>query len=161
MPERKARYEAMLEEAKQALQQSPNEFKKWVETSEEVVKAMSDMTKDELALIKQYLRRDLKEFGENVEKPEPESFKDSQFYQGIVNTIWQNLAEITDQTQIEWHEIFADIEHGGVYHAGEIIGLGKLVCEQCGHEEFYYHPQPVSRCIHCDHDHFARYPLDP
>ncbi len=159
MPKQKARYEAMLEEAKEALQHSPEAFKEWVETSEKVVQAASDMTKDELALINQYLKRDLKEFGRQADNHYP--LQSSPFYQTIVNTVWQSLADITDKTQLEWQEVFNDLEHQGIYNTGEIVGLGILVCEKCHHQEIYHHPQKVALCSKCSHDQFTRKAFEP
>ncbi|WP_413111907.1 zinc ribbon-containing protein [Thaumasiovibrio sp. DFM-14] len=160
MPKQKERYEAMLEEAKQALKQSPEAFKEWVETSEEVIKAASDMTKDELELINQYLKRDMKEFGREADKQDY-PLSSSPFYQTIVNTIWQSLADITDKTQLEWREVFTDLEHQGVYNVGEMVGLGVLVCEKCQHQEIYHHPQYVAPCSKCGHNQFTRKAFEP
>ncbi len=63
-----------------------------------------------MALISAYLKRDLKEFGKNVEES-PEPFSESPFYRVVSETIWEGLAEITDKTQIEWHEVMDDLQH--------------------------------------------------
>ena len=34
----------------------------------------------------------------------------------IKESIWQQLADITDKTQLEWREVFQDLNHHGVYH---------------------------------------------
>lgn len=42
----------------------------------------------------------------------------------IKESLWQELADITDKTQLEWREVFRDLNHHGVYHSGEVVGLG-------------------------------------
>ncbi len=56
---------------------------------------------------------------------------DSVFMRVIKESLWQELADITDKTQLEWREVFQDLNHHGVYHSGEVVGLGNLVCEKC------------------------------
>ncbi len=50
---------------------------------------------------------------------------DSVFMRVIKESLWQELADITDKTQLEWREVFQDLNHHGVYHSGEVVGLGK------------------------------------
>ncbi len=118
MAKQKKEYEALLEQVTETLKHSPDELKQWAETTAKYRQAASDMTKDEWALISAYLKRDLKEFGKNVEESPPEPFSESPFYRVVSETIWEGLAEITDKTQIEWHELMDDLQHQGVYQAG-------------------------------------------
>jgi len=79
----------------------------------------------------------------------------------IANSIWQGLLEITDKTKVEWVELFQDLEHQGLYKAGDMIGLGILVCENCGHHVEYNHPTEIVPCIRCGNTAFSRQPLKP
>ncbi|WP_419205331.1 zinc ribbon-containing protein [Photobacterium leiognathi] len=160
MTQQKAHYEALLEKVTETLKNSPQELKKFIETTELYGKAASDMTKDELALIEAYLKSDLKTFSEEA-KNSPEPFKESPFYQLVSETIWQHLAEITDKTQLEWLEVMDDIKHKGVYHSGELVGLGHLVCEKCGHQQTITHVTRIEPCIKCGCKEFSRQPLEP
>ncbi|MGF1688281.1 zinc ribbon-containing protein [Photobacterium japonica] len=160
MADQKKDYESLLEEVTAALKRSPDELKHWATITEQYRQAASDMTKDELALISAYLKRDLHEFAQNVESS-PEPFGESPFYRVVKETIWEGLAEATDKTQIEWREVMDDFKHQGVYEAGEIVGLGHLVCEQCGHDEQITHVKAISPCLRCGHTRFTRKPLSP
>jgi rubrerythrin len=156
MPKRKAGYEEMIDEVVDNLKHSPEEVQHVLEKSGQVVEAANDMTKDELALISAYVKSDLKEFAENYEES-----KSGPFYLMIANSIWQGLLDITDRTKVEWLELFQDLEHQGVYSAGEMIGLGVLVCEKCGHKTEYNHPTTITPCIKCNHKSFSRQSLKP
>ncbi|EGU44834.1 hypothetical protein VII00023_11569 [Vibrio ichthyoenteri ATCC 700023] len=156
MPKRKAGYEDMFDDVVEALKHSPDEVNHVLETSGKYVDAANDMTKDELALISAYMKSDLKEFADNYEHS-----KSGPFYQMVTNSIWQGLLEITDRTKVEWVELFADLEHQGLYQAGEVIGLGTLVCDKCGHQTQYNHPTEIISCIQCGHTAFTRKPLKP
>lgn len=160
MAKQKKEYEALLEQITETLKHSPEELKHWGEITAKYRQAASDMTKDEWALISAYLKRDLEEFGRNV-RESPEPFSESPFYKLVSESIWEGLAEITDKTQLEWREVMDDLQHQGIYQAGEIVGLGNLVCEKCGHHEIYTHAKRIEPCSKCGHVQFTRQPLAP
>ncbi|MDN3696614.1 MULTISPECIES: zinc ribbon-containing protein [Vibrio] len=156
MPKRKKGYEEVLEDVVETLKHSPDEIGNVLETSGKVVNAANDMTKDELSLVSAYVKSDLKEFADNYEES-----KSGPFYLMITDTIWQGLLEITDRTKVEWVELFKDLEHQGLYQSGEVIGLGILVCENCGHKVQYSHPTIISTCSRCGNNGFSRQALKP
>lgn len=51
------------------------------------------------------VRRDLEEFALSYEESLDEE-TDSVFMRVIKESIWQELADITDKTQLEWREVF-------------------------------------------------------
>lgn len=156
MPKRKAGYEEMFDDVVEALKHSPDEVNHVFETSGKVVGAANDMTKDELALVSAYVKSDLKEFADSYEDS-----KSGPFYLMIADSIWQGLLEITDRTKVEWVELFEDLEHQGLYQAGEVIGLGMLVCDECGHKTEYNHPTIIIPCTKCGCKGFSRQALKP
>ncbi|HBY5878441.1 TPA: zinc ribbon-containing protein, partial [Klebsiella pneumoniae] len=90
-----------------------------------------------------------------------EDESDSVFMRVIKESLWQELADITDKTQLEWREVFQDLNHHGVYHSGEVVGLGNLVCEKCHYHLAVYTPDVLPRCRKCGHDQFQRRPFEP
>ncbi|MCD9531593.1 zinc ribbon-containing protein [Photobacterium carnosum] len=189
MTKQQKQYEAILEKVTEALKHSPEELKKFfkmtelygkaasdmtkdelslveayiksdLKTTELYGKAASDMTKDELSLVEAYVKSDLKTFTEEV-KNSSQPFSESPFYKLVSESIWKNLAEVTDKTQLEWIEVMDDIQHKGVYEAGELVGLGNLVCEKCGHIEMITHVTRIEPCVKCGCKQFSRLPLNP
>ena len=53
------------------------------------------------------------------------------------------------------------MNHHGVYHSGEVVGLGNLVCEKCHHHIAVYTPEVLPLCPKCGHDQFQRRPFEP
>jgi hypothetical protein len=51
------------------------------------------------------VRRDLEEFARSYEESQDE-VTDSVFMRVIKESLWQELADITDKTQLEWREVF-------------------------------------------------------
>ena len=156
MSKSKLGYEEMFEDVVEVLKHSPDEINRVLETSEKLVEAANDLTKDELALVSAYVKSDLKEFSESFEES-----KGGPFYIMVADSIWQGLLEITDRTKVEWVELFDDLEHQGLYQVGEVIGLGILVCDECGHKIQYNHPTVVIPCIKCGYKGFSRKALKP
>lgn len=91
------------------------------------------------------VKRDLEEFARSYEESH-EDESDSVFMRVIKESLWQELADITDKTQLEWREVFQDLNHHGVYHSGEVVGLGNPVCEKC-HYHRRYTPRTCCRAV--------------
>lgn len=161
MSEQKAQYTVFIQRVRDALKRSPEELQSWVELSERYFNAASEMTKDEFALIEAYFKRDVQAFSERYKKVEshllPHHDEDAQLFRDLIaNSLWEKLAEITDKTQLEWHEVLRDIQHQGVYHSGEVVGLGILICEKCGNQSEHCHVDVLIPCIKCGCKEFSR-----
>ncbi len=89
---------------------------------EKIVRA-GDLTQSEIESVIAAVKRDLEEFARSYEESH-EDESDSVFMRVIKESLWQELADITDKTQLEWREVFQDLNHHGVYHSGEVVGLG-------------------------------------
>lgn len=118
------------------------------------------LSSSEVDEVMRAVRRDLYEFFRSY--PEAESaLEDSVFLRVIRESLWKELADITDKSQLEWREVFKDLHHHGVYQSGEVVGLGNLVCENCGFTRAIYTPESLTRCPECNHDQFQRQPFEP
>ncbi|OOF10947.1 MULTISPECIES: zinc ribbon-containing protein [Salinivibrio] len=156
MNKEKDTQQSIIERVKDALENSPESLARWVELSEQYLKAAADLTKDEWALIEAYFKRDVKAFGAQYDKSQADEIDSEVFNDLIADTIWEQLAEITDRTQLEWREVFDDLQHQGVYEAGEIVGLGILQCEQCQHQTRHNRVDVIHPCVKCGHRFFTR-----
>ncbi|WP_075180671.1 zinc ribbon-containing protein [Pantoea sp. 1.19] len=121
---------------------------------------VGELTRSEIDQVTRAVQRDLEEFARSYGESAAEE-EDSVFFRVIRESVWQELADITDKTQLEWREVFQDLQHHGVYHSGEVVGLGNLVCEKCHFTRGIYTPETLSRCPECGHDQFQRQPFDP
>ncbi len=160
MPKRKQDYKQVLDDVVESLKHTPEELEKALDTSAEVIDAAKEMTKDEVSLISAYVKSDLKEFADNYQQSK-QNIPDSPFFKLIEQSMWQALLDITDRTQIEWLEVFEDLEHKGLYQVGDVIGLGALVCEKCGHRAEYNHAVVIEPCLQCGNQAFTRVALRP
>ncbi|AVJ16621.1 zinc ribbon-containing protein [Serratia rhizosphaerae] len=153
-------YRELLASLTERLKNGERDIDQLVASAEKRLDEAGELTRDEVAQLKQAVRRDLEEFARSYQESR-EEFTDSVFMRVIKESLWQELADITDKTQLEWREVFKDVSHHGVYHSGEVVGLGNLVCEQCHHHLAFYTPEVLPRCPKCGHDQFQRRPFEP
>ncbi|WP_409306348.1 zinc ribbon-containing protein [Pectobacterium sp. B1J-3] len=131
-----------------------------VQSARQTLQEGSELTQKEIEQIIQAVQRDLEEFARSYNESQGE-FTDSVFMRVIKESLWQELVDITDKTQLEWRQLFNDVNNHGVYHSGEVVGLGNLVCEKCHHHIAFYTPEILPRCPTCSHDQFHRQPFQP
>lgn len=153
-------YRELLASLTERLKNGERDIDQLVASAEKRLDEAGELTRDELLQLKQAVRRDLEEFARSYQESR-EEFSDSVFMRVIKESLWQELADITDKTQLEWREVFKDVSHHGVYHSGEVVGLGNLVCEKCHHHLAFYTPEVLPRCPKCGHDQFQRRPFEP
>src|SRR5690606_41080906 len=66
-----------------------------------------ELTRTEIDELLRAIRRDLEEFARSYGESQGE-LTDSVFMRVIKESVWQQLADITDKTQLEWREVVSD-----------------------------------------------------
>jgi len=153
-------YRELVASLTERLKNGERDIDSLVVSAEKRLNEAGELTRDEVEQVTLAVRRDLEEFARSYQESRDE-FTDSVFMRVIKESLWQELADITDKTQLEWREVFKDVSHHGVYHSGEVVGLGNLVCEQCHHHLAFYTPEVLPLCPKCGHDQFQRRPFEP
>lgn len=153
-------YRELMASVTARLNNGERDFDSLVLSARKTLQEGSELTQKEIEQVIQAVQRDLEEFARSYNESQDE-FTDSVFMRVIKESLWQELADITDKTQLEWREIFKDVNHHGVYHSGEVVGLGNLVCENCHHHIAFYTPEVLPLCPKCSHDLFHRQPFQP
>lgn len=128
------------------------------------LESQGDLSHEDAGKVADAVHRDLKEFARSYDESHGSDHKaddDSVFMRVIKESVWSDLADITDKTQLEWNEVFQDLQHQGIYHSGEVVGLGNLVCEKCHFTLAIYTPEVLTRCPECGGTQFHREPFAP
>lgn len=141
-------------------QSEPGDLNQFVKQGMAAYRYSSDISEQQLNEIENQLRVDLTAFIESM-APSTEDYRDSPQFLAIQGTLWQWLWQISDNSQVEWQELAEDFQHDGVYHSGEVVGLGRLECNKCKHHLYYYHPDILPTCPECNSNQFKRIPLRP
>ncbi len=159
------KYETLLQEMEKRYRADPdltlNQLDEVLQNSKPYLALNQELSSAEMALVAQFLRRDLVHYAERYAQEQFESQGDSLFTLSLENTVWRWLGTITDRSQLEWHELGQDLKHHGTYEAGEIVGLGELVCDNCQAVMHFYHPTRLPACTECDGVLFSRRALAP
>lgn len=153
-------YRELVSTLSERLRNGERDIDALVEQARMKISQSGELTHREVETLTKAVRRDLEEFARSYEESQDE-LTDSVFMRVIKESLWQELADITDKTQLEWREVFRDLNHHGVYHSGEVVGLGNLVCEHCHYHLAVYTPDILPRCPKCGHDQFQRRPFEP
>lgn len=120
-------------------------------------KAAEDMSEEKINQFTDNVKHDLHEFYQQNQSQVKHST-----YMGLLNeSLWANLAKLTDKSQVEWAELVEDFAHDGIYKTGDIIGFGELVCQQCDERIHILHVSEVNDCVKCGGKDFTRLPLEP
>ena len=153
-------YRELVASLSERLRNGERDIDALVEQARQSVMQTGELTRTEVEELTRAVRRDLEEFALSYEESLDEE-TDSVFMRVIKESIWQELADITDKTQLEWREVFQALRHPGGYHSGEVVGLGNLVCEKCHFHLAVYTPDVLPLCPKCGHDQFQRRPFEP
>ena len=155
-------YEALIAQVKSDFSDDNSmtvkELYKVVTTSKQFLILKDQAKEDELALVEQFLKRDIASY---LQEKNATDLSHSPTMIAVENTLWHWLSEITDRSQVEWHEVSQDFKHHGYYQSGEIVGQGTMVCTNCGHEMRIEFPGVISECPECDSEQFTREALAP
>lgn len=120
-------------------------------------KAAEDMSEEKINQFTDNLKYDLYDFYQQNQA----EVKDSTYLSLLNESLWSNLAKLTDKSQVEWAELVEDFDHDGIYKTGDIIGFGELVCEQCDETMQITHIGEVIDCTKCGNNTFTRTPFEP
>jgi hypothetical protein len=153
-------YREFISSLTKRLEQGERDIDALVESARQRMHHRGDLTHGEISDVLHSIRRDLAEFARSYAENE-QSLSDSVFMRVIRQSLWKELADITDKSQLEWREVFQDLSHHGVYQRGEVVGLGNLVCEKCHFTRAIYTPEVLTNCAECGHDQFQRRPFAP
>ena len=138
------------------LQRTPHIIE-FVKQAKLYANAVESMSAEKLQQFTENLKYDLYDFY----KQNSAEVKHS-IYLGLLNeALWDNLAKLTDKSQVEWAELVDDFDHDGCYKSGDIIGFGKLECQKCHQIIHITHCIELSDCDKCGGDNFIRKPLSP
>ncbi|OAT34053.1 hypothetical protein M975_0589 [Buttiauxella brennerae ATCC 51605] len=153
-------YRELVASLTERLRNGERDIDELVASARKRMNETGELTRTEVDEVTRAVRRDLEEFARSYNESQGE-FTDSVFMRVIKESLWQELADITDKTQLEWREVFQDLNHHGVYHSGEVVGLGNLVCENCHFHLAIYTPDVLPVCPKCGHNQFSRRPFEP
>jgi len=149
-------YELLLEKAQQKAHQSGAIVHRMIDKNRDDIGALNKFSDVEIIKLKNYVKRDLIDAARYLDKTGKELKSWLGFDVTLMkNEFWERFSDAADQTtkalsQLKQHATNAE------YHSGELVGLGMLVCDQCGEKLHFHKPSYIPHCTKCDSTRFHR-----
>ncbi len=163
-----AAYEKMLERAMDEYQDfvgSVGELEhkaapllhEFIDKSKDTAVKLEELTEEESAKIARYIKQDLREAASWMARTRQDLKQWFSFEGGMAKLEIADLfMKAADQTRIDLARFEHEVEEGGVYHTGQIVGPGVMVCEDCGEELRFARASRIPPCPRCHGVSFHR-----
>lgn len=164
-PKAPAAYDRVLEQLRKRLDDagevSWDFLQQQIEEAAEVELAAEEMTRDEVELLKAYLRRDLKQLGYYAQGTSEGLAAWLHFdLDYLEQKVKQSLLDLADKTRIQHELLREQLSHDeDQYLAGEVSAPGTLRCLQCGHTQQLRATDRIQSCGNCSAVVFERVSL--
>ncbi|MHB1176666.1 MAG: zinc ribbon-containing protein [Sulfuriferula sp.] len=142
-------YEALLEKALQKAHQSGSAVHDMMGAIRGDIAALNKFSDDEVVQLEEYLKRDMVDAAWYLDKTGKELKDWLGFDVALMkHEFWERFSQAADQTTTALYQLKLEAEIAE-YHGGELIGLGTLVCDQCGEKLHFHKPgriPPYPKC---------------
>lgn len=128
-----------------------------IEQAKTILIAAEQIPEQQVKQFMANLKYDLSDFYQQYQA----DIKHSVYLEILNESLWENLAQITDKSQVEWAELMDDFQRDDGYHTGDFVGFGQLQCQACHHCVTYSHANIVADCLACGGKDFNRISLTP
>ena len=153
-------YELLLEKSLDAAHKAEEKgglaLHHFIDETKKDVAALNKLGKDEMDILAQYLKRDLNDAAQYLDKTGKE-LKD--WFGFDIALIKDRLRDMfllaADQTTKELFELKFRAQ-ASEYHTGEITGPGTLLCDQCAEKLHFHKPGHIPPCPKCKGTRFHR-----
>jgi predicted Zn-ribbon and HTH transcriptional regulator len=125
--------------------------------AEEFLHDLGQWTKEEVDLLGRYVKRDIHDISQNLEKNNQTLIDWLQFdVQQIEARVLEILSTMTDKTRLELNKISHMAEKENIWHTGEVTSVGTISCNKCGKELHYHKAGRIPPCPKCHNTEFIR-----
>ena len=153
-------YELLLDKtvqkAEQTKIQSGPAFHNLIDEVAQKSSDISELAGEEALKLGQYLKRDLLEAANFMDKT-GKALKDWLGFDMAIleERLRDDFSKAADQTTVELLKLKQEAEAAG-YHTGEITGPGTLLCDQCGEKLHFHKAGHIPPCPKCQAVSFHR-----
>ena len=149
-------YELLLEKSLQKAHQSGALVHHMIEESRGDITALHKFSDDAVIKLEGYLKRDLIDAAQYLAKTEKELKYWLDFDVALIKSeFWNQFTEAAGHTRIALNQL-KGLAKNTEYLSGELIGVGTLVCSQCGEKRHFHKPSHIPPCAKCGGTHFHR-----
>jgi predicted Zn-ribbon and HTH transcriptional regulator len=125
--------------------------------AEEFMHGLGQWTKEEIDLLSRYVKRDIHDISQNLEKKNQSLIEWLQFdVKQVEDRVLEILSSMTDKTRVELDKIKHLAAKSNVWHTGEVTSVGTISCNKCGTELHYHKAGRIPPCPKCHNTEFIR-----
>lgn len=128
-----------------------------IQAATDMAVELNELSREEAEHLGDYLRRDLIDAAQFIVTTEQALADWMRFdLEVIENGLLNMFSLMVDQTQLELENLAESARQATEWHSGEIVGLGSLYCEMCGHALQFQEPDYIPACPNCGATQFKR-----
>ncbi len=152
-------YNKLLHRMADSLSDAGDKLKPNLEKRLEQAAALEELGREEIDAISDYLRRDIKAAAQWMDDNGDEIKDWFRFdVEQIEARALEAFTQLADQTTLELKQLERQATAVGEWHTGEIVGIGTLVCKECGKELHFHKTGHIPPCPKCHSSVFQRHP---
>ena len=129
----------------------------FIDKSKDTAVKLEELTEEESAKIARYVKQDLKDAAQWMARTGQDLKQWFNFEGGMAKLEIADLfMKAADQTKVDLVRFEHEVDEGGVYHTGQIVGPGTMVCEDCGEDLRFAKASRIPPCPRCHGVSFHR-----
>ncbi len=150
-------YNQMLARAKQGLEKAGKGLGHALEAAEQKASELGELSREEAGKVGDYLRRDLHDAGQFLAETGQDLKAWLRFdLEQVESRMAELFLTVADKTKLELDKLAERAAQVGVWHTGEVTGIGTLQCQQCGEELHFHKTGHIPPCPKCQGTKFSR-----
>jgi len=132
-------------------------LQKNIESAKQQAIDLKELTTEEAEKLADYLKRDLHDAAEYLNKTGKEFSSWFQFDIGLIeDRLFDVFAKVADKTSIELSQLAQQARRAQEYHTGEITSIGTLACQNCDTLVHFKKTSRIPPCPKCHKTVFVR-----
>ncbi len=125
-------------------------IKELLSKASETASELGELTREEAEKVSDYLKRDLNEAGEFLSENGRQLKEWLKFDLEFAEVKLAELfASVADRTRVELDALADRARQVGIWHTGEITGIGILICNECGEKLHFEKTGRIPPCPKC------------
>lgn len=154
-------YDKMMARVEQLLDTAEHQalpvLQKNIEKAKQQAIELKEITKEEAEKLGDYLRRDLHDAADYLERSGKEFSTWFNFdLEMVEDRALEIFAKVADKTSFELSQLAAQAKRTLEYHTGEITNVGTLACQSCDALVHFKKTSKIPPCPKCHHTIFIR-----
>ena len=128
-----------------------------VDDAKEKSSELTELTREDIETVGRYLHRDLEAAGNYLAETGEDLGRWFHMEETLIEDRIKDLfAQLADPTRIALDQLNAEARAAQIYHQGEVIGMGKLECTECGETLQFDETAVIPACPKCGATTFKR-----